>query len=115
MRHLPDPTRGHPDGADRRMQPRRLMRVVTLLLTGALAASAPGGVPEVSLRAGQAIPFTPGELPSTVICDDLSVLRVEDAGDHFEIVGLKPGSTLCSFSPPALPGIRRVYRFDVKP
>jgi hypothetical protein len=95
------------------------MPLATLLLAVGLATAHPAHpantVPQVALAVGQTIPFNPGELPATVICDDLTILRVEDEVDHFEVVGLKPGATLCSFAPPSLPGIRRVYRFVVTP
>jgi hypothetical protein len=72
------------------------------------------GVEQRSLEVGTPISFTPGQLPAAVVCDDLSVVRVEDAGDHFRITGLRPGSTLCSFSSLRMGGLRREYRFTVR-
>jgi len=70
---------------------------------------------QVTLRVGQPVPFTPGALPTQVICDDVSVVRVDDAGDHLRLTGLRPGSTACSFGSAATPGQRVLYRFLVVP
>jgi hypothetical protein len=41
------------------------------------------------------------------------VVKVQDAGDHLRLTGLKPGSTKCSFGSVATPGLRQIYQFDV--
>ena len=68
-----------------------------------------------TLTVGEPAAFTPAELPVSVICDDLTVLRVEDAGTFLRLTGLKPGSTQCSFGTLTEPGRRRLYRFTVNP
>lgn len=64
---------------------------------------------------GQPLAFVPFELPVNVVCDDLSVLSVADAGTFLRLTGLKPGATDCSFSSLRTPGRRFVYRFVVVP
>jgi hypothetical protein len=90
------------------------MRALALafLLLGAAVASA---AEEQILHLDQPTSFTPGSLPARVVCDDLSVVRVEAAETHFVLIGLKPGSTLCSFWPVATPGQFRQFRFVVVP
>jgi hypothetical protein len=80
-----------------------------------LAAAAATPAHELTLRVGQPVPFNPGALPAQVICDDLSVVRVADAGQTLQLTGLRPGSTLCSFGTPAYSGRRILYRFNVVP
>jgi len=78
---------------------------------GGEGASAPRDT--ISLRVGQSSDYTPGFLPAQVVCDDLSVIRVEDAGSHFRITGLRAGGTDCSFWSIALKGIRRFVHITV--
>jgi hypothetical protein len=89
-------------------------RKVTLLQCFCLLAAVAGTPHEVDLRVGESRPFTPGSLPAQVICDDLGVMRVTDAGDHFQLVGLRAGTTLCSFGRATAPGQRVLYRFNVR-
>jgi hypothetical protein len=90
------------------------MRRAIFLTAALLCAPAAGaGVHQVTLKVGKPVPFTPGALPTQIVCDDLSVLRVQDAGDHLRLTGLKPGSTECSFGMLSTPGLRQIYRFDV--
>ena len=51
----------------------------------------------LKLKVGESVGYTPGFLPAQVVCDDLSVVRVEDAGTRFRLVGLKAGATDCGF------------------
>lgn len=46
------------------------------------------------------------------ICDDISVATVRDGTDGLEIVGLKPGKTLCSVV--SLTGLRTLYSVTVR-
>jgi hypothetical protein len=85
---------------------------LALLLLGTGVASA---AEEQILHLGQPTSFTPGVVPARVVCDDLSVVRVEATETHFVLVGLKPGSTLCSFWPISTPGLSRQFRFVVVP
>lgn len=73
------------------------------------------GAEQLSLKLNQSINFTPGFLPAQVVCDDLTVIKVEDAGQTFKITGLKAGSTLCGFTSTAMRGRRRVIEFVVTP
>jgi len=66
------------------------------------------------LVVGQPIAFNPPTLPVSIICDDLSVVRVEDAGTFLRITGLRPGATSCSVGSPQRPGLRQIHRFDVR-
>ena len=50
---------------------------------------------------------------SEPICDDASVAILRDGDAGLEIVGLKPGTTLCSAS--AANKLRRVYQVTVRP
>jgi hypothetical protein len=46
------------------------------------------------------------------ICDDVSVATVRSGKDGLEIVGVKPGVTLCSVV--SLTGLRTLYRVTVR-
>jgi hypothetical protein len=77
----------------------------------------PDGVmtsPPSVLVVGRPVAFRPGPLPVSVICDDLSVVRVDDAGTFLWLTGLKPGETSCSFGNAAHAGRRAVYHFVVR-
>jgi hypothetical protein len=75
----------------------------------------PASAPDtLSLRVGQAIDYTPGFLPAQVICNDVSIIRVEDAGTPFRLTGLRAGDTDCGFWSIALRGIRRVVHVRVR-
>jgi hypothetical protein len=39
-----------------------------------------------------------GYTPVQTICDDTSILRIEDSASGAKIVGVKPGKTLCGFT-----------------
>lgn len=88
------------------------MRLLSIILFGWIAA---GTETTRQLTVGQPVAFVPVERPVTVICDDLSVLRVDDAGTYLRLTGLKPGATACSFSSLLTPGRRAVYNFVVVP
>jgi hypothetical protein len=66
-----------------------------------------------TLVVGQPVAFVPAALPATVVCDDLSIVRVDDAGSYLRLTGLQPGATDCSFGSLLAPGRRTVYRFVV--
>jgi hypothetical protein len=95
--------------------------LVALVAPRARAQSEPtdGGVREIPgemtswLAVGRPVAFVPAEIPASVICDDLAVLRVEDAGTYLRLTGLKPGETACSFGSLFTPGRRLVYRFII--
>jgi hypothetical protein len=56
-----------------------------------------------------------GFLPAQVVCDDTSIVMVEDAGEAFRLTALKAGSTLCGFSSIVIKGRRRVVEVTVTP
>jgi hypothetical protein len=62
---------------------------------------------------GQAIDYTPGFLPAQVICNDVSLLRVEDAGTRFRITGVRAGETDCGFWSILFRGVRRIVHVRV--
>lgn len=67
----------------------------------------------LTLAVGQSVNYTPGFLPAQVVCDDRSIVRVEDAGTAFRLTGLKPGETDCAFWSIAIKGKRRVVHVSV--
>jgi hypothetical protein len=79
-------------------------------LRGAPAEAAPPSV----LVVGQPVAFRPPALPVSVICDDTSIIRVEDAGTFLRLTGLRAGTTTCSFGSPLQPGRRQLQRFEVR-
>jgi hypothetical protein len=86
------------------------------LLFGArpVAAETTPGAEPMQLERGKPVDFRPGFLPAQVVCDDLSVIKVEDAGDHFRLTGLKAGKTLCGFSSVAPSGRRRLLEITIR-
>jgi len=54
-------------------------------------------VDAIRLKVGKPVDYTPGFLPAQVVCDDVSVIRVEDAKTRFRLTGLKSGATDCGF------------------
>lgn len=96
--------------------------LVTLLLTavtGAVAVqdtrAADTGYP-ITVGVGQGVSvcktgtvICPVRSP---ICDDVSVATVRDGKDGLEIVGVKPGTTLCSVV--SLTGLRTLYTVTVR-
>lgn len=70
----------------------------TGLLLGALPAVAQAPtVRRLSVKVGEA-----GKVQLTfpaiaTVCDDLSLIRVEDGGDFIRVVGVKAGQTKCGF------------------
>lgn len=70
--------------------------------------------PPSVLVVGRPIAFRPPALPVSVICDDLSVVRVDDAGTFLWLTGLKPGETSCSFGNALYAGRRALYHFVVR-
>ena len=78
-----------------------------------LVVGDPPGEEARTLTVGEPVAFVPTELPVTVICDDLSVLRVDEEGSFLRLTGLQPGATACSFTSLRTPGRRLVYHFVV--
>lgn len=70
--------------------------------------------PPSVLVVGEPVAFRPPALPVSVVCDDLSVVRVEDAGAFLWLTGLKPGETSCSFGSAQQAGRRALYHFTVR-
>jgi len=94
-----------------------------LLLAALLATALPALAGEdqdapypVEVKAGQAFPIcSTGTIicPATVpICDDVGVATMRDGARGMEIVGVKPGQTLCSAQ--SANQLRRVYRVTVR-
>jgi hypothetical protein len=50
----------------------------------------------MALKVSTSVEFSPGFLPAQVVCDDLTVVRVDDIGKSFRLTGLKAGVTFCS-------------------
>jgi lipopolysaccharide/colanic/teichoic acid biosynthesis glycosyltransferase len=97
---------------------RTLLRIAILTLVTAGAHAQPNGAPvgtttTRTIVVGRPVAFVPASRPATVICDDLSVVRVDDAGTFLRVTGLKPGATDCSFSSLLAPGQRAVYHFVI--
>ena len=88
------------------------MHLFAIILTAFIAA---GSEATRELTVGRPVAFVPVETPVSVICDDLSVLRVDDEGTYLRLTGLKAGATACSFSSLLTPGRRAVYNFVVVP
>ena len=86
-----------------------------LALSAASLASAQARGEAILLRVGQGMDFRPGFVPAQSTCDDPSVIKIEDAGDHFRITGLQPGKTLCGFTSIAPRGRRRLLELTVRP
>jgi hypothetical protein len=82
------------------------------LMAARLPARADGeGLPEIRIKVGEAYQLHLGFIIVGLVCDDTSVVRVEDGGDHLRLVGLAPGRTKCGFwsnpqVPRALQGLR---------
>jgi len=77
----------------------------------------PNGIvqqPPSILVVGQPVAFKPPVLPVSVICDDVSVVRVDDAGTFLWLTGVKPGETSCSFGAAVHAGRRALYHFVVQ-
>ena len=76
---------------------RRALSLLLLLLLlgvyGGAAAQGPG-LERMRLKVGKPKLWSPGYPCMMIVCDDKSVVRVEDAGTALRLVGLSPGSTL---------------------
>ncbi len=94
-----------------------LIALVTLVAAAGARAQPGAGVVGTettrTLVVGEPVAFVPAARPATVVCDDLSILRVDDAGSFLRLTGLQPGATDCSFSSLLAPGRRTVYHFVV--
>jgi hypothetical protein len=57
------------------------------------------------LEVGEAKVLHLGYKPGMIVCDDLKIVKVEDAGDAIRMTGLAEGKTSCGFRKSAgLPG-----------
>jgi|GEM_PF-2272017 len=85
------------------------------LMAAGLPARAEGeGLPEIRIKVGEAYQLHLGFIIVGLVCDDTSVVRVEDGGDHLRLVGLAPGRTKCGFwSNPKSPAPSKVYEVVV--
>ena len=90
----------------------RPLLVAALLFGG--VAFAQSTTQAIALAVGQAKSWTPGYLPAIPTCDDLSIVKVEDAGDHFVLTGSKAGRTQCSFRSGAVAGRTTLLTITVK-
>jgi hypothetical protein len=91
-----------------------LMVAAVMIPPCRLRAAPVAGAPTKHLVVGRPIAFTPPTLPVSVICDDTSVVAVEDAGTSLRITGLKAGATACSFGSALQAGRRQIYNFEVR-
>jgi hypothetical protein len=88
-------------------------------LAGFMAASLPAraegdAFPQVRIAVGEAYQLRLGFIIVGLVCDDNSLVRVEDGGDHLRLVGLAPGRTKCGFwSNPQSPAPSKVYEVVV--
>jgi len=88
-------------------------------LAGFMAASLPAraegeALPQIRIKVGEAYQLHLGFIIVGLVCDDTSLVRVEDGGDHLRLVGLAPGRTNCGFwSNPQSPTPSRVYEVVV--
>jgi hypothetical protein len=89
--------------------------VLAGFMAGALAARADGEVlPQIQIKVGETHQLRLGFIIVGLVCDDTSVVRVEDGGDHLRLVGLAPGRTKCGFwSNPRSPAPSRLYEVVV--
>lgn len=100
------------------MVPMRLW-LPMVFLASLLAASPPArtesdALPQIRIRVGEAYQLHLGFIIVGLVCDDTSVVRAEDGGDHLRLVGLAPGHTTCGFwSNPKSPTPSRVYEVIV--
>jgi len=90
-----------------------------IFLVGFMAASLPAradgeALPEIRIKVGEAYQLRLGFIIVGLVCDDTSVVRVEDGGDHLRLVGLAQGQTKCGFwSNPQSPAPSKVYEVVV--
>lgn len=92
-----------------RPAPLALLAALAAALAFAAEAPAPGEIP-LQLRVGEATSLCPCPV-SRFICDDASLVKLVDEPAGQSLVGLKPGTTLCSLSGPDR--ARRFYRVTV--
>lgn len=71
--------------------------------------------PPQRLVVGHPVLFTPTRRPVMVLCDDTTIVSIEDTGRSLRMTGLRAGETTCSFSSALTPGRRDVYRIVVEP
>jgi hypothetical protein len=68
------------------------------LALSALPASAqPPTVKQLTVKVGEAGKIHLAFPAASTVCDDLSLIRVEDGGDFIRVVGVKAGKTKCGF------------------
>jgi hypothetical protein len=86
-----------------------------VFLAGFLAAAPSAradseALPQIRIKVGEAYQLHLGFIIVGLVCDDTSVVRVEDGGDHLRLVGLTPGQTKCGFwSNPQSPAPSKLY------
>jgi hypothetical protein len=68
-----------------------------LLLGGLPARAEEQTLPEIKVKVGEAAPLHLGWILLGAVCDDNSLVKIEDGGDHLLVVGLAPGKTQCGF------------------
>jgi hypothetical protein len=90
-----------------------------VFLAGFMAAWLPARaegetLPQIRMKIGEVYQLHLGFIIVGLVCDDTSVVRVEDGGDHLRLVGLAPGRTKCGFwSNPKSPTPSKVYEVVV--
>ncbi len=71
-------------------------------------------LPQILIKVGEVYQLHLGFIIVGLVCDDTSLVRIEDGGDHLRLVGLAPGRTKCGFwSKAQSPTPSRVYEVEI--
>jgi hypothetical protein len=68
---------------------------------------------KVSVKVGKSVELRLGFVCIEWVCDDKSIARVEDGGDHLKLKGLAEGKTLCGFWKEKSPRPHRLFEVTV--
>ncbi len=73
--------------------------LIGLLVAGPLGYAGPDAPESVEITVGVPVPLQLAMRVTMGVCDDPSLVRIEAAPDgaRLQLVGLEPGTTLCSF------------------
>lgn len=97
----------------------RLARIAALLAFAPLARAADDQPVPLTVQVGQSVSLCATgtiQCPAgAAICDDLRVATPVAAADGLALLGVAPGTTLCSAGAAGGGGARRIYRVTVTP